>query len=60
MKLILTHQEVREAIRQYVTARGFELAIPKTVNQNTGLWFMWDATRPKNRLTVEVDIKVVK
>lgn len=59
MKLTLTHPEVREAIREYVVARGFVLTVPKTVNQNTGLIFTWDP-QTADKLRVEIEIKEAK
>lgn len=58
MKLLLEMPEVREAIRQYVTSKGYILAIPKTVNQNTGLLFQWKANDPSgHKLSVKVSLK---
>lgn len=58
MKVILDHEEVRQAIRLYVKSKGYEPLVDRTVNQNTGLLFHWDkGTDPKNPLTVEVKIK---
>lgn len=59
MKLTLTHPEVRDAIRQYVASKGFVLAVPKTVNQNTGLKFYWDI-QSADKLKVEIELKEAK
>lgn len=57
MNVTLSHKDVREAIREYMTKRGYKLAVPKTVNQNTGLVFKWYHSRPKDSLEVTVELK---
>lgn len=56
MELELDIEHIREAVRQYVTSMGFTLAIPKTVNQNTGLKFRWKPHENK-KLSVSVKVK---
>lgn len=58
MYITLGIEDIRKAVREYIQSCGYEVAVLKTVNQNTGTMFYWNNEgKNTDRLKVEVKLK---